>query len=125
MDYNERSIVAGLPHRQALLAGASTLLVAYTNNSLVGEQWNADVSGFWPDNVYAAVDLSCQSPSYASRDTSLHGIFVETAVTMQVWHFWACSSVGACYTSEVTPGQQQAKWASQSGALWLLVQQLY
>ncbi|KAL0037898.1 hypothetical protein WJX79_004430 [Trebouxia sp. C0005] len=36
MDYNEGSIAAGLPHRQALLAGASTLLVAYTDNSLVG-----------------------------------------------------------------------------------------
>lgn len=124
MDYNERSIVAGLPHRQALLAGASTLLVAYTNNSLVGEQWNTDVSVSWPDNAYAAVDLSSQSPSYASKDIGLYCIFAETALMTQVWHFWACSSVGACYISEVTPGQKHVKWASRSGALWLLVQQL-
>lgn len=36
MDYDERSVVAGLPHRQALLAGAAALFVADTNYSLVG-----------------------------------------------------------------------------------------
>ena len=123
MDYNERSIVAGLPHRQALLAGASTLLVAYTNNSLVGEQWYADVSGFWPDNMLQSTCLA-KAPSDASRDISFC-IFAETTLTVQVWHFWVCSFVGAYYISEVTPGQQHAKWASQSGTLWLLVQQLY
>lgn len=91
MDYNEGSIAAGLPHRQALLAGASTLLVAYTDNSLVGEQWNADVSGFWPDNA-CMLPLSCQIPLCGSRD--INCIFAETAVTIQVWHFWACSFVG-------------------------------
>ncbi len=41
MDYNERTVVSGLPHQHALLAGAAALFVAYTNYSLVGRRVNA------------------------------------------------------------------------------------
>lgn len=38
MQSQEARTVAGLPHRQAVLAAAATLLVAYSNCSLIGTE---------------------------------------------------------------------------------------